>query len=260
MAFSEKDVALISDAIVPIYSVRDLKSMRTTFLDNIKGIIPYDSAMFDFAKTNEFNQWHFFDAVCINIGDGFINQYYSRFQQIDYVHLFFSQSRNNVYRDTDLMKDSVREKTEIYNDWMKPLGVHFGSVSSISRNGIILGSVALFRAKNSIDFTKKELFVLNILNQHLASRLFQLFPKGINYKNYHNAASDTGIILKYHLTEREHEVIDLLLEGLNNVEIGEKIFVTESTVKKHLSNIFDKFGVKSRTQLIKILMPQVVSQ
>lgn len=52
----------------------------------------------------------------------------------------------------------------------------------------------------------------------------------------------------YDLTEREREVLALLVAGLNNSEIAEKLVVSPSTIKSHVSNILAKFGVSSRTE------------
>ena len=48
------------------------------------------------------------------------------------------------------------------------------------------------------------------------------------------------------LTEREQDVASLVAEGLGNREIGERLFLSESTVKTHLSGIQQKFGVDNR--------------
>lgn len=50
------------------------------------------------------------------------------------------------------------------------------------------------------------------------------------------------------LTEREHEALIALSQGLSNKEIAEKFVVAEKTVKTHVSNVLAKLGVKSRTQ------------
>lgn len=50
------------------------------------------------------------------------------------------------------------------------------------------------------------------------------------------------------LTEREMEVLAELGYGLNNKEIAEKLFITEGTVKNHVSNIISKLSVRDRTQ------------
>jgi two-component system, NarL family, nitrate/nitrite response regulator NarL len=51
------------------------------------------------------------------------------------------------------------------------------------------------------------------------------------------------------LSEREKEIVQLVAQGFRNREIGEKLFISEQTVKNHLHNIFDKLGVSDRLEL-----------
>jgi DNA-binding NarL/FixJ family response regulator len=52
------------------------------------------------------------------------------------------------------------------------------------------------------------------------------------------------------LTERERDVIALVSKGLKNKQIGERLGITETTVRHHLTSIFDKLGVQSRLELV----------
>jgi NarL family two-component system response regulator LiaR len=56
------------------------------------------------------------------------------------------------------------------------------------------------------------------------------------------------------LTEREHEVLLLMVEGLNNTQIAGKLTVSPSTVKSHVSNILSKLGVASRTEAVTLAL------
>jgi len=56
------------------------------------------------------------------------------------------------------------------------------------------------------------------------------------------------------LTVREQEVLQHVLSGESNREIAQSLFISESTVKTHVRNIFSKYGVRSRTELISILL------
>ena len=60
----------------------------------------------------------------------------------------------------------------------------------------------------------------------------------------------------YHLTHREKDVLEYLVQGLSNEEIAEKLFVTIATVKAHLGSIFSKFCVKNRTQAIVMALKE----
>lgn len=56
------------------------------------------------------------------------------------------------------------------------------------------------------------------------------------------------------LTKRELEVLRLVAEGLTNEEIGKRVFISEKTVKTHLTNIFDKLKVNNRFKAALLIM------
>lgn len=55
---------------------------------------------------------------------------------------------------------------------------------------------------------------------------------------------------KESLTEREHQVISLIAEGLKNKQIAQRLFISETTVTHHLSSIFSKLAVSDRLELV----------
>jgi DNA-binding NarL/FixJ family response regulator len=70
------------------------------------------------------------------------------------------------------------------------------------------------------------------------------------------AANETAInyeeIKKTGLSQREHEVLVKMANGLSNQEIAAELFLSESTIKTHVSNILFKLDAKRRTQAIQI--------
>jgi NarL family two-component system response regulator LiaR len=61
---------------------------------------------------------------------------------------------------------------------------------------------------------------------------------------------------EYGLTDREQEVLALMVEGLSNAEIAERLVITVATVKFHVRGILGKLGVNSRTEAIALAWQQ----
>jgi len=54
------------------------------------------------------------------------------------------------------------------------------------------------------------------------------------------------------LTHREREVLDLLVDGLSNPEISERLFISLATVKFHVSTIYSKLGAVNRAEAVRL--------
>ncbi len=67
-------------------------------------------------------------------------------------------------------------------------------------------------------------------------------------------AASQGDTPGYDLTPREHEVLALIVEGLNNPEIAERLTVSRSTARAHVSNILSKLGVSNRAEAITLAL------
>jgi DNA-binding NarL/FixJ family response regulator len=60
------------------------------------------------------------------------------------------------------------------------------------------------------------------------------------------------------LTEREREVLGLLVEGLRNKEIADRLAITERTVKFHVGVLFQKLGVSSRAEAVRLALTRKI--
>ena len=62
------------------------------------------------------------------------------------------------------------------------------------------------------------------------------------------------ILKAYGLTKRELEIAGLIAQGKSNGEIAEQLYISETTVKKHVSNMFEKMGISKREELMRIAL------
>ena len=86
----------------------------------------------------------------------------------------------------------------------------------------------------------------------LASAIRQAFNHSVFFARARPAAPPTEVTSPEHtphnLTRREQEILGLVAEGYSNAKLAKELWVTEQTVKFHLSNVYRKLGVSNRTE------------
>ena len=81
----------------------------------------------------------------------------------------------------------------------------------------------------------------------LSSRFFEYFQK--SFKEENSTTQNQENLLQY-LTQREEEVLELLTQGVTYKGVANQLFISETTVKTHVNNIFQKLQVNDRTQAV----------
>lgn len=81
----------------------------------------------------------------------------------------------------------------------------------------------------------------------LSSRFFEYFQK--TFKEESNQSKSEENLLQF-LTQREEEVLELLTRGVTYKGVAKQLFISETTVKTHVNNIFQKLQVNDRTQAV----------
>lgn len=98
------------------------------------------------------------------------------------------------------------------------------------------------------DAAKGQMMLPSAVATKLANRL-SLDRNIFNVRDTRLSSSDISISIG-EFSDREKEVIYYMIEGLNNKQIAEKIFIGEGTVRNYVSNIYNKIGVNDRTNAI----------
>ena len=104
---------------------------------------------------------------------------------------------------------------------------------------------------------------VTVLDQKVMLRLTQLMSQaGTGVKTSMEAETENAnegdkspnlANLAQDITQREKEICTLMVEGLTNKQIAQKLYISEGTVKNYISNIYDKTGIHDRVKLIVAL-------
>ncbi|MGG0669123.1 response regulator [Sporosarcina koreensis] len=122
-----------------------------------------------------------------------------------------------TFNDSEYIFDALEEGASGYLLKDMPTDTIVQAILTVHHGGVVLPK----------EFTSQVLAELRIKSQHSTVNM----PERIE-----------------DLSDREVEVLTRLGEGLNNKEIAEALFITEGTVKNHVSNVIQKLGLRDRTQ------------
>jgi len=103
-------------------------------------------------------------------------------------------------------------------------------------------------------FFRESYFKLVYLSFAILAAYLYYFISRRYILTYEQAEVTNGQILKeYGISDREAEIIGLLIEGLSNQQIAKQLYISPNTVKTHIKNIYAKVGVNNRLQLFSLL-------
>lgn len=239
-----REAQLISKILYKLYSIEEDMEMRKAVLELLPNLVRCRKASFYLgSKEPE----HFMDRPVGYCMEESLLYGYLDYDQYDYMNGIFVNSETEVYRETDYFMDEVRKETPYYKDLLEPNNMHYSIQVSLYYSEIFLGVVTLFRGKEDKDFADHDVFLLTLIKDHLALRLYQDYNKINQGKPQSNLQK---YIDTYGLTLREVEVIKLIFEGMNNEEMADALHISHFTVQKHVSNIYKKLKVNNKSQLL----------
>ena len=127
--------------------------------------------------------------------------------------------------------------------WMCTFGLIFGRLGEA-----VGGTLGIKLSGNTVLLLTVTSFVLVIAVAFFIFHYFELFiPVPQVVQNYDDKL--TSFKIKYDLSNREMDVLKILLDGHTNLEISDMLYVSENTVRFHVSNILKKTGCKNRKEI-----------
>lgn len=254
---NDSEWLLINEIIYKINTVDSINEVKITFLNLIKHLLSYDSALFYLTDSDE--EKLLSSPVCINYNTELANRYIEIGKEKDYALGIMQCSKSMVFIETDLMSDHERENSEYYKMFLSSQGLHYAIQMTFVYNDVFLGLVSLIRKNTRLDFSDKDAFILDILKDHVAFRLHNDLNQNVTSINIENAYFKQAEE-QYELTRRELEIFILMVNNLSNDEISNKLMISANTVKKHIMNIYRKLNVNNRLKFQTLINQLLINQ
>lgn len=245
----ESEWNTINQILLELYVIDSFDMLTKKVMRVIEMLIPYTKGWFLMLDDDQ----NIDDKMSYFVGfdEDAIEKYVHKFYQEDYIkYLYDLSSETVVYRDTDILTNELRSNTGFYRSYLKSEDIIYGCGIMIMYQRKIIGFFNLFRNEKYGDFCEKDLYILEILKKHLEN-ITQRVMQTCRFNSFvQNNLQDFAEA--YHLTRREEKILTLIHEGFSNQRIAEELFISVSTVKKHVYNIFGKTNVSNRNQLLSL--------
>ncbi len=230
----------------------NLNNYSYNFLKKLNDLIPFNAANF-FIFENSIQKKE--KTIILNISDQVLKDYNDYYYKLDDIRKI-AFDRPEASRSSDLMNYSQWSKSEYFNDFLAKNHLYYSSGIDIHYKEQLLGTISLFREENDGDFNLTDLLYLEMIRKYCSGQLYKVLKINQlqNEKKLHSKKIVEGKCLEFNITEREKEVLNLMIAGKSNNEIAEELYISINTVKKHLSHIYNKSNVKSRTELAAIML------
>lgn len=251
MNFSEIDWNYLNSLIYQVNRIFDRDEMREYFLNMLDTFIPCQFSVFCLPDGENYMGYPIHhDSMVKKHNEPDEPMLRANFINLRWV---FESGLNKVFRFSDYYLKNEVFLSEPFLERCKRHDIQYFAMIVLSYEYHYEGCVILMRNYESGDFTDVEVRVLDILKDHLALRLYQEQKDVglIDWKVGIDKIAET-VARKYHLTNREAEVLTLIFEGMQNNEICDLLSIAESTMKKHILSIYDKTNLKNRAGLIRL--------
>lgn len=247
-----KDWKNILGIVYRVNATESIVDLQAKALEGLRCSIPFHQGIFHIYRKDDnsfsgngfslYNEPYVLGAKAL-----YLDEFNRKYLNEDFFNVGKLISCDEVIRDTDLFPDEERMQTNWYREIYAKQGIHYAMRCQLTRNKTLIGSIDLFRQINDVDFSDREVRIMETLSSHLSQKLSQLLDATSHGIPSVSLRGELGS--RYELTARECDVVLEIAGGSLDSEASEKLCITPSTLKKHVHNIYHKMGIRNRTQL-----------
>lgn len=243
----KNELLLLSDFIYRLQTAGNLAMVKSICLQQLKLIIPFTYGSILMAEKDG-DYLKLTNPCCNPPSFEKAEREYLKLESIDHTDWFIQASESMVIRESDLLKDRQRLNSPIYQKFYLKYNIYDTLQMSIAWDGQIMANLTLYRTREDGLFTNDDLFWLQTLKKHI-QYAFHVHTRAKTEQQ--KTESLPRLISAYHLTRRETDVLRLIFEEYSNPEIAARLQISEHTLQKHLQNIYRKFQISARWELLK---------
>ncbi|MBN3560916.1 helix-turn-helix transcriptional regulator [Aliamphritea spongicola] len=209
-------------------------------LSLISSLLPVSNAVFFLVEPGMQHR----GAVIFNGAQDMEKQYTQKYSTMDPLSpdRFRDKDTRVATLDSQIAPHLLKQ-SRYYQEFMLPNEHRYVADMFFRLEGTIVAILSILRAESLGNFTASELELLNSVQPFMEYSLNTVYlPRRQQERQ--------GFHQQYQLTERELDVLELLMSGANNKQIATELNLGLATVKTHLHHIFQKTGVQSRAELV----------
>lgn len=258
---SEKDYRDLLDLVYLANSCQDIEQFVTHFLPAVSRSFRSEIATFHLLQGSPERpvigeSRSFYAGMNDSTEDTYNPKIYKEYyyQQSPLLKAAISSSQQ-VLKIAAVMSQKNWERHEFFIDFILPQNLYWELFLALRWENRLAGVVTLWRQRKQEDFIDSDLLKGEILAPHLTQVVHNLChanllrsPSG-EIIGYDIEKIKKKFINNFHLSKREAEILDGVINGMSYDEIADKCFISRFTVHSHIKNIYSKIGIHSRIDL-----------
>ncbi|MCB8965779.1 MAG: hypothetical protein H6660_02705 [Ardenticatenaceae bacterium] len=244
----------INDFLVDVGSMRDPKAFCVQVVQKIYPLIPYDQARVYFIN----DMGEIYDEVLMGVDEMWSDIYLQYFSKIDggrYAiptrsHMTPTKTKNGRYAFPEFggsvydWTNYEFENAEFANEYIQPQKINHSAGFAFHSADNFTKSVYILDRTSQSGYAQQEISIMSIIQPHLDNLHKNLFVLAQS-----NSCAARSCVQKS-LTKRELEIAELLCDGFTPTKISHSLFISLSTVYRHIANIHKKLNVSNRQELL----------